>query len=124
MAPLEKDLIIEGASRPGQNSDLHYLAPDLRQKYKLDEDPKTFNKSADLVSVRIDWEPNQDAYEARTAQRLKRGGLKTTLLSQWPTKLDSPLSWSTSDFLDEESFVVRLSDSEKEEIDAAVNHFQ
>jgi len=55
MAAFETDLIMEGTSRPGPNSDLYYLTPDLRQKYKLDENPKTFNKSADLVSARIDW---------------------------------------------------------------------
>lgn len=101
----------------------YYLAPDLRKKYLLAE-LVLFDEESAKLSSQIDWEPNIEAYQARTACRLRAGGLITTLPDAWPCNIHSPLAWEAKDIQDENDYVLILTNNEKAEINAALAHFQ
>jgi hypothetical protein len=45
-------------------------------------------------------------------------------VSDWPDQLVSDMSWTGSDFTDEQHFVYQLSDEERVEIETALSHFK
>ncbi len=109
-------------SAPTQEED-YYLTPSLRQTYLLNERPKLVAQTPAEPST-IQWEPNLATYQARAARRLLAGGLASTLPAKWPQSIDSPLAWDAEDFQKEDTYVVELTSQKKDEINAAVAHFQ
>ncbi|TFK36380.1 hypothetical protein BDQ12DRAFT_609947 [Crucibulum laeve] len=73
----------------------------------------------------IEYHPNEEKWRVRTARRLAEDPLlpTTPLPRGFPQKLESPLVWKGSDWMDESQWVYELNESQLKEIDDAVKYF-
>ncbi|KAG6873161.1 hypothetical protein C0995_002010 [Termitomyces sp. Mi166 len=74
----------------------------------------------------IEYHPNREKWQARTARRLREDPLlpTTPLPPGFPQELVSPLVWECKDWQSEKQWVYDLSNAELREIDDAVHHFR
>ncbi|KAG6829271.1 hypothetical protein H0H92_005091 [Tricholoma furcatifolium] len=81
---------------------------------------------ATSVAPDIEYHPNREKWQARTARRLREEPTlrNTPLPDGFPKKLESPLVWEGKDWHDESQWVYELNDVELKEIDDAVRHFR
>jgi hypothetical protein len=100
-----------------------YYSKGLREKYRLGEIQAAPFQQAQK-SPDIGWQPNLSKYLARSAARIKAGGLQTDVPDGWPKHLDSPLAWKGVDFENEEQYILQLSSDEILEIESALKHFK
>ncbi|KAF7193762.1 Taurine hydroxylase-like protein SAT17 [Pseudocercospora fuligena] len=100
-----------------------YYSQGLRQKFLLDE-KKTISANPQQTYADIKYEIDEAKYKERNAKVLAAGNLATTVPSGFPEKLGGPLIWSSSDFQDENEYIIRLSKSDIEEITSALKHFK
>ena len=99
-----------------------YYAQGLRARYHLDE-IKTPLVKDDKVYARIGHKPDLAQYLARSEARIRAGGLESELPAGFPKALSGPMCWSGADLTDETN-VHHLTDDERMEIDAALEHFK
>ena len=74
----------------------------------------------------IQYHPDRQKWQARTAERLAADPLlpTTALPDGFPKVLDSPLVWEGDDWKEEKEWVYELSVSHIKEIDDALKHFR
>jgi hypothetical protein len=95
----------------------------LRTRYRPEE-PKLPTVRTNPVYADIKFKPEKDKYHARTAARVRAGGLESEVPEGWPKALKGPLVWTSTDFQDETKYVRCLSAAEKAEIMNALSHFK
>jgi len=102
-----------------------YYSSGLREKYRIDELKLQVDRTPGHENYAdIDYEANEDKFHARSALRLAAGGLETEVPTGWPKHLKHPLVWSGTDFIDENEYVIILTEQEKKEVVAALNYFK
>lgn len=99
-----------------------YYAQGLRARYHLDEIKTPLIKD-DKVYAKIGYKPDLAQYLARSEARIRAGGLESELPAGFPKALSGPMCWSGADLTDETN-VHHLTDDERMEIDAALEHFK
>lgn len=109
------------ATRGHQDDSLDRLLwpPSLRLKHNIP--PFSLRPHTGRSSATINWTPDVELFN----ERLERAGSPSTdaeLPEGWPEYLDSPLAWYGEDLTEESAFVYNLSDAEKEEVHAALEH--
>ncbi len=72
----------------------------------------------------IDYAPDIDKYLARTRRRLATERLERVLPEDFPQRLESDLVWDGSDIADRYNWVYELTQSDIDEIEAALKHFK
>lgn len=72
----------------------------------------------------IEYHPDFEKYQNRTKLRLEAGNLQTNLPEGFPSKLVSPLVWEGKDVEKRGDWAYQLSDSQLDEIDAALHNFK
>ncbi|PWY93134.1 TfdA family oxidoreductase [Aspergillus sclerotioniger CBS 115572] len=77
-----------------------------------------------LVQPDIQYHPDWDKYQARTARRTATETLPKTVPHGFPTELVSNLVWEGCDVEGRDDWVVRLTETELDEIDAALQSFK
>jgi hypothetical protein len=100
-----------------------YYSRGLREKYRVDALKAPVDKAPEIYAD-IDYDTNEAKYHARSERRLAAGGLETEVPVGWPKTLNGPLVWKGSDFLDENEYIVRLTENEKAEVLEALNYFK
>lgn len=76
------------------------------------------------VQPDIQYHPEYEKYKARTLRRKETEVLESTLPHGFPQKLESPLAWEGKDIEKRNDWIYHLSDSQLNEIDAALEHFK
>ena len=105
----------------------HYYSPWLLQKYRSHFDNQKKAKATIERPPVISFHPDVEDFSARTTATLRKlHSLRITPSTPkgWPLAVDSPMTWTASDFEDESKFLYHLSDGEKKEIDSALKHFR
>ena len=101
-----------------------YYSPQIRQQYSSIV-PKVADPQPPTESIAdISYEYNEEDHFARKAMRVRNGGLRADLPQGWPATFDGPLVWHSSDYQDEAVFTYTLSDSDKNEVVNALQHFK
>ena len=103
---------------------IEYYSGALREKFRLDAlklNPPAIGP--DQVYADIEYKIDENKYHARSQARIGASGLETSLPIGWPKALDGPLVWTGVDLEDEGQYVLRLGDSEKAELVAALRHY-
>ena len=77
-----------------------------------------------LVQPDIQYHPDWDKYQARTARRTTTETLPHAVPDGFPTQLVSNLVWEGHDVEGRDDWVVCLTEAELDEIDAALQSFQ
>ncbi|RAK82239.1 Clavaminate synthase-like protein [Aspergillus fijiensis CBS 313.89] len=77
-----------------------------------------------LVQPDIQYHPDWDKYQARTARRKATETLPQTVPNGFPTELVSNLVWEGKDVASRDDWVVRLSETELDEIHGALQSFK
>lgn len=74
----------------------------------------------------IAYHPDEAKWRARTARRLTEDPTLPTqpLPEGFPQQVDSPIVWEGKDFIDEDQWIVNLTENQLHEIDGALRHFQ
>lgn len=72
----------------------------------------------------IGYTPDRDKYLARTKRRLEHENLNSTLPDGFPDKLESDLVWDNTDIGSRHDWTYSLSESDLEEVKAALQHFK
>ncbi|PYH87314.1 putative TfdA family oxidoreductase [Aspergillus uvarum CBS 121591] len=77
-----------------------------------------------LVQPDIQYHPDWDKYQARTARRKATETLPQTVPDDFPAELVSNLVWEGKDVESRDDWVVRLTETELDEIDGALQSFK
>ncbi|KZM25446.1 uncharacterized protein EKO05_0008126 [Ascochyta rabiei] len=72
----------------------------------------------------IGYKPDYDKYLARVQKRLKNEALDKTLPPGFPTELKSDLVWDNTDIADRFNWTYKLTSSDLDEIEGALQHFK
>ena len=72
----------------------------------------------------IDYKPDMAKYLARIKRRHETEKLETTLPEGFPAQLESKLVWKGENLAETYDWNYQLTDSDIEEIEAALRHFQ
>ena len=74
----------------------------------------------------IAYHPDEAKWRARTARRLTEDPTLPTqpLPEGFPQRVDNPIVWEGKDFIDEDQWIVNLTENQLHEIDGALRHFQ
>jgi hypothetical protein len=100
-----------------------YYSHGLRERYRLDAlKVPVFEKAQAYAD--IGYKADNAKYLARSAARVRAGGLESDVPTGWPKVLNGPLVWTATDFKDETEFVHTLSNAEKAEISDALKNFR
>jgi hypothetical protein len=72
----------------------------------------------------IQYHPEYDKYKERTSRRKETETLQSTLPAGFPQKLISPLVWEGKDIEKRDDWIYQLSNTQLDEIDAALKSFK
>lgn len=72
----------------------------------------------------IEYRPDFEKYQARTARRLAEGNLQKTLPEGFPQNLTGDLVWEGETLADTYDWTYVLSEEQLDEIEAALKHFK
>jgi hypothetical protein len=100
-----------------------YYSHGLRKRYHLDAYKLPVFENAQVYAD-IEYKADNAKYHARSAARVRAGGLESDVPFGWPKVLNGPLVWTTADLKGEAEFVHTLFDAEKAEIVDALKVFR
>lgn len=106
------------------NAPIEYHSRGQREKLRLNTlklNPPAIGP--DQVCVDIKYKIEENKYHAQSQARIGASGLETSLLIGWPKDLDRPLVWTGVDLEVEGQYVLRLGNSEKAELVAALRRY-
>ncbi|KAK0732538.1 beta-lactamase/transpeptidase-like protein [Apiosordaria backusii] len=109
--------------------EIPYYSPVIRQKFKPEVHLGLPTPLQETSYADVDYHFNELKFAARTSaqvqERLQSGKSTPNVLPEgWPQAIQGPLVWSGSDFSDESLFVYHLTEEDKQEIRAALQHFK
>jgi len=86
----------------------------------------TINPTSAEAQPDIAYHPDEAKWRARTARRLTENPTLPTqpLPEGFPQQVDGPIVWEGKDFIDEDQWIVNLTENQLHEIDGALRHFQ
>lgn len=102
---------------------LPYYSSGLRARFQIDALKPSISDHKPVKYADIQYDIDEKKYKGRAAARVASGGLETDVPSQWPKRVEGPICWNADDIV-EEDYVYHLTESDKEEIKAALSHFK
>ncbi|KAI5918988.1 hypothetical protein F4810DRAFT_714965 [Camillea tinctor] len=101
-----------------------YYSQGLRKRFLMDAIKSANSVPRSAPASDIGYDVDEEAFNRRVKASLASNGLPKTVPEGWPTRLEGPLVWSTSDFQNETEYVYHLTDADKAEIQDALELFK
>lgn len=107
------------------DAQIDYYSQGLRERFRIDAlklQPPAIDKDEKYAD--IDYQIDEAKYMARSKAIVRAGGLETKVPAGFPKTLEGPLVWKGTDFQDEDEYVIRLEESDKAELQQALDYFK
>ena len=103
---------------------IEYFSQGLRARFQLDAQ-NIDSRPGDVGQVYADisYEPDEAKWQVRSQAILKAGGQPSSVPGGWPDSVEGPRVWTSSDFIEEQEYVIQIGEPEKLELKAALDHF-
>lgn len=102
---------------------LPYYSSGLRARFQIDALKPPVSNQETTKYADIGYDIDEGKYKVLAATRVAAGGLEREVPPQWPRRVEGAMCWNPEDIV-EEDYVYNLTESDKEEIKAALSHFK
>ena len=102
---------------------LPYYSSGLRARFQIDALKPPISNQGPVKYADIEYDIDEEKYQARVAARVAAGGLEKDVPPQWPKRVEGPICWNPEDIV-EDDYVYHLTETDKKELEVALSYFK